>query len=521
MVVLFSLAPRVEAQVTEVWIPDQADSLWNDSSNWSDVAPTMSDTAEFSYPSSDTSPTPVTVSGTCDAGALQFDSTAGPYALTIPDSTSQLNISGAGVIDNSGTTQIIYNEAGGTLSFSGASTAGDLTIFNTDGTHAGNIVFSGSSSAASATINNFSGSSNQGGDITFNDNSTAGSVTINSNLAWAGDAIAFNDNSSAANMIFNGLTTINFSGSSTAGNASITSAGYVQFYGNSSAGNSVITDSGGISLYFSGNSTANNAQVILNGGNWMNCIGHTGPLSVGMVTTDNGQPGTIATGTNILTVGGINMSGTFYGNIEEGAGNGTDTTAGFTKIGTGTFVKTGGSINLYGPITVSGGTLVIDGASETDSIVLNTGGTLQVDWTDNINSAATAIFNGGTLNMVQWSQSLGPITLSLGSTINYGDTPGITAQFSDITSWNGILNLANFEVGSDELNFSNTSGFTNWQDITTTYNGMTYAGSGVDGSGNVIFSVVPEPATWVTFGFGLAAMLVISTRRRRSLPMGH
>ncbi len=139
-------------------------------------------------------------------------------------------------------------------------------------------------------------------------------------------------------------------------------------------------------------------------------------------------------------------------------------TGGINKTGTGTLVLSA-SNNYSGPTKVGNGTLEAAGAGAlggaiinggTSGITVNTGGTLLLSGTGNrIKDSATLDLAGGTFNTGGTSETLGALTLSVSSIIDFG-TVGNTLRFADSSAltWAGAsLSIYNWTSGNDHLFF--------------------------------------------------------------------
>ena len=275
------------------WSASTKSNIWNKAANWvpATVPNGPADTATFDVSST----TDLTFSALTEVNGINFDAGASAYTFeVIPPVT--LTISGAGIVNNSGTTQnfITRDHAGkeGLILFTNSATAGDGVIFTNRGSSfAGNVAsteFHDNSNAGTSTFINvapfadFSG----GGVTEFFDQSSAGSSTIvskspNHDILDGGPSLTiFHDSSAAGNA--NLISTagpvgadswgeIDFMDQSTAENAVITletgnNAGALRFYGDSTAGNAQITIGGLLDLY--DNSSAGNAVIVLEDGSY-------------------------------------------------------------------------------------------------------------------------------------------------------------------------------------------------------------------------------------------------------------
>ena len=378
------------------WSASPTSNIWNKAANWvpATVPNGPADTATFDVSST----TDLTFSALTEVNGINFDAGASAYTFeVIPPVT--LTISGAGIVNNSGTTQnfVTRDHAGkeGLILFTNSATAGDGVIFTNRGSSfAGNVAsteFHDNSNAGTSTFINvapfadFSG----GGVTEFFDQSSAGSSTIvskspNHDILDGGPSLTiFHDSSTAGNA--NLISTagpvgadswgeIDFMDQSTAENAVITletgnNAGALRFYGDSTAGNAQITIGGLLDLY--DNSSAGNAVIVLEDGSYgsitANSSGgtavfrilgsatfdmqlHTLPgMSVGSIEGD----GTIQLSKYNLTIGTNGQSTAFSGLIEDLSAAGS-----LTKVGLGTLTLRGANTYAAGT-TVEAGTLVV------------------------------------------------------------------------------------------------------------------------------------------------------------------
>jgi hypothetical protein len=123
-VLLFVSTPAAALAVNSVWNTSPSSSFWNDDFNWT---PTMTpvhagDTATFN--SSMT--TSISLSSGVTIDSMTFN--AGANAFSINTSGNSFSFVGAGIVNNSGVTQTIINEAGGTTNFFNSSTAANAGL---------------------------------------------------------------------------------------------------------------------------------------------------------------------------------------------------------------------------------------------------------------------------------------------------------------------------------------------------------------------------------------------------------
>jgi outer membrane autotransporter protein len=435
-------APARAAETT--WTSLDVD--WNSPASWSGGVPGASDTADFADGGSDPFfPTPVVIFDPSAVGSLHYLNSALYYDFEV---LSDLAI-GGGIASDSSLEQAL-NINGGSLSLSGGTIAGIVTI-NANSTGGTDIVtFSGSAGAGSATINDIASAQ-----VLFKDQSTGGTAHINiaSDLA----SLEFQDDASAdhaaitidglgANADFSGAAsagssdikvtsgsltfggdagagsatiatdpdsmaarTVVFNDDSSAENATITSNGAfggVDFHDSSSAGNAtLIANSGGVITFYDG-ATGGTARLVANsGGTFRISAGSftAGGLSVGSIE----GAGTISLGGKGLTVGANDLSTEFSGKV---TGSGSS----LTKTGAGKLILSGTGNSYTGLTTVSGGILSVNGSILSSSGVVVDGGTL--GGTGDVPSVTVA--TGGSVapgNSIGTLQVTGDVTFDAGS----------------------------------------------------------------------------------------------------------
>ncbi|MBV9235465.1 MAG: hypothetical protein JOZ94_06500, partial [Xanthobacteraceae bacterium] len=254
-------------------------------------------------------------SGLATINTIRFDPGSPAYGIFTFNFSSELDIVGAGIINNSTS---IQQFSAGNLNFRNSATAGNANIFN-DGT------------------------------VNFFNSSTAGNATISNDNPLR--TLQFIDTSSAGNAIIFNNGTVLFAGSSTAGNATITTIfasnfGFfnsVEFFNTSTAGNATITTNNGAVTTFQDNSSGGNARFITNaGGNF-----DISALSGGGTTAGSIEgAGNYFLGSKTLTVGSNNLSTEVSGVIRDGSFfGGTAAGGSLVKVGSATLTLSG--INAY------------------------------------------------------------------------------------------------------------------------------------------------------------------------------
>jgi len=429
---ILMLSIETSQAASATWKTSPSSRDWNTAANWTPttVPNGPPDTATFAT----SSRTSVSLSANTEVNSIVFNSGASPFTITVPvPNYLALTISGAGITNNSGTTQN-FVAAGdlstgyyGLIQFLNNATAGSSTSFTIN---TAEMYFYNTSSAGSGTftLNGDPSGEREYSLIAFNNTSSAGSGTFTLNIntlnggpAGAYSLIDFYDSSSAQNGTFtlNGdpstdqYTQMDFYGGSTAQNGSFTlnAPAAMYFYDTSSAGSGSFTINGtalsgatgaavlivgnadsatlianagsnggdGGTIYFFSNSTGGTSRVEVFGmgtGDFINgnldISGHNAPgLTIGSIEGN----GTVFLGRYNLTVGSNNLNTTFSGVMTDG-GEFRGTGGSLTKIGRGKLVLS--HRNTYtGGTTVKRGKLIVNniGHSGTGSgpVLVNAG----------------------------------------------------------------------------------------------------------------------------------------------------
>jgi autotransporter-associated beta strand protein len=362
---LLFAVPSVTYAISAQWDLDPISGDWNTAANWTpDGVPNgPADIATFGLSNT----TDVSISANTEVNSIIFTPAAtNPYTITANPGLT-LTLSGAGVINNSGTTQHFFVSGDrlgnpGTVVFSNSATAGsNVRAYN----HGGIIEFLNHSSAGSLDVFN-----DDFGEMTFLDNSTAGDANIDTFTAF----IHFANNSTAgsAQIHVTDDSFLQFVDTSSANNAFIISEGSVTFSDSATAGNATIINVAFLS--FSGDSMGGTAQIELPFNPATKAIGlldiseHNAPgVTIGSLAGDEGA--NVFLGANNLTIGSNNLSTTFSGVIRDGL---VGTGGSLTKIGSGTLILSGA--NTYtGDTNVNRGVLQVDGSITSNTFVNNRG----------------------------------------------------------------------------------------------------------------------------------------------------
>nr|WP_243699049.1 Ig-like domain-containing protein [Pseudomonas sediminis] len=408
---------------------------------------------------------------TISAGALSIasDSNLGSGAVNLADGTV-FNVSGTSTIDNAITlTGNSTLDNGNAVTFSGAiSGAYDLTK-----TGSGTLSLSGSNSYGATYVNagtlSVSSDGNLGsGAVNLAAGTTlavTSATTIDNAIALAGDAtVSTTANTTLSGVISGaftltkaGASTLTLSGTNTYG-ATTVSAGTLSVASDSNLGGGTVTLTGGSTLAVTGATTIDNA-ITLSGNATVNTGADTtlsGVISGSNNLTKSGASTLTLTGSNTFTGSTSVNAGTLSvasdANLGAGALNlangttlqitGTTTidnalaltglvtvnagaaaTLSSTISGTGSLTKTGasnltlsGSNTQLGTTTVSAGTLVVDGSTNSATTVAS-GATLAGSGT--LGSDVT-VQSGGTLS--PGNGGAGTLTINGNLTLDFGST---------------------------------------------------------------------------------------------------
>jgi autotransporter-associated beta strand protein len=231
--------------------------------------------------------------------------------------------------------------------------------------------------------------------------------------------------------------------------------------------------------------------VTFSGGGGTGAAGYavvSGGVVTGIVVTN---PGTGYTSAPAITLTGGGGSGAAIGTISTAA----NTSGGMTFSGSGTTTLSGA--NTYtGATTINAGTLALGAANR-------------------IADASALVLNGGTFATGGFSETMNTLTLSSTSTIDFGlGTSALAFAASNAIAWSGTLNLTNFDIGTDTLRFgTDASALTASQLSEISLTGFT---AGLDSSGFVTFTAVPEPREFALAIMGLLGVMLFIRRRKQA-----
>jgi autotransporter-associated beta strand protein len=197
-------------------------------------------------------------------------------------------------------------------------------------------------------------------------------------------------------------------------------------------------------------------------------------------------------------------------------GNNGSVSNAVVKNGVGTVTFTG--VNTYsGSTTVSNGVLRLNttggsAAGSTTNVAVNTGATLIIAQSGQVNDSATVTLAGGTIERGSGvTETFGNLTLTAASTLNFGTGTTNSLNFGTYTGGGFKLSVTNFLAGNILTFKTDLSGSISNTSLFGFDNGFTSAWNG--GSSTFTITAIPEPST-VAAAIGLAGVFLWPARRR-------
>jgi autotransporter-associated beta strand protein len=232
-------------------------------------------------------------------------------------------------------------------------------------------------------------------------------------------------------------------------------------------------------------------------------------INGGVVRTTNAQSynGAVSLGANTLfessLAGVLSFGGPIVGNnhdleIRTGGSSTVQTASGLTAL-----TKSGaGTLTLLGASTYSGRTTIA-------------AGTLALGVNNALPLGGALTLSGGTLALNSHTQTLGLLTITANSTLNFGGAGG-TLVFGNSAAqiWNGTLTITNYSTASNSFRSGNDGlGLTALQLGAIRFADYGNALGQIDTLGFITPSAIPEPSTYGLLA-GVAGLLVAIRRRR-------
>jgi autotransporter-associated beta strand protein len=450
------------------------------------------------------------VQGTSSGNKFYFNggtlSTTGANTTTFFAATTRIDTevrNGGGTIDTAGFNATIadviaHSTVGGDNATDGGLTktgAGILILSGANTYTGGTTINAGTLSAGNGSAFGTGGVTLAGGTLSNSANQTitnAISVTTASAIA----AVA------GTNFTVNG----NITGSAALGVSGILNSAGLLFGGDNSGYTGTVTVTGANTRLASATAGSSGAAWVVNGNLQLQVTGattyHLGALSSTVGTGGISGHATNASSTvSTLSVGALGTSTTFSGVIANMPNN----TAALGNLD-------GASNNVLALTKVGGGTLTLSGANTYTGATTINAGSLQLGASNVLADTSNLVLGGGTLATAGFSETLGTLTINTASAIDFGAGTSVLA-FADSSAiaWTGTLTLQNFEIGTDTLRFgSSSTALTTAQLSAITLTGYS---AGLDSSGFVTFTAVPEPGEFALAVIGLLGALVVARRR--------
>ena len=215
-----------------------------------------------------------------------------------------------------------------------------------------------------------------------------------------------------------------------------------------------VSGSGTVSLGYGGWLTTNDLTLSMSGGTFSTWYHYIGSSGTGSFTQTGGRyqvKSDLLLGNNATDIGTYTLSGSAYMSIW---GNGGSTYFTVGNSGTGTFVQTGGTIDVD---SSTEGLFLADNSGSSGAYILN-GGLLLINWIRPGYGNATFDFGGGTLcgdgttssgGFVSWAN----MTLTgSGGNANF-DTNGHPATILGQLSGPGGLNKLGLHLDSEHVEY--------------------------------------------------------------------
>ncbi len=426
----------------------------------------------------------------------------GSLTLTAANTYTGLTSVNAGVLRMQDSSALGATGAGNeTIVANGAA----LQLLDAAGLTVGNetLTLNGSGVAGAGAIDVGAGDNTWNGNVVLASNSAIGIQNLDDSLILNG---TLSESGGARSLTKAGAGTLILAGSSTRTGATFINGGTLQLAAAERIhDNSAVVVASGATFDLNDNSET------------VGSVAGAGTISLGVVSSSGTK----------LTTGGDGTSTTFSGVITG--------TGGLAKSGTGVLTLTGAN-NFTGATTVETGTLLLGTTSgsalaSTTSITVNSGGTLLLGASNQINNAAGVVLAGGTFAKGNFNEGatnsvgMGALTLTAaGSKLDFGTGTIGTLSFASFIPSGNILTILNWTglvatVGNnatDRLIF-NSSQSGNLASFA--FSGFAAGATQFDLGGGFFevtpLSAVPEPGTYAAGALALIALLYSQRRRLR------
>lgn len=499
-----SCSPQLARASTYYW-DTTTTGLWTTGANWSNDAtsggttgtvPLATDTVVFNQSSINGSEI-VQFSADATVGGITFSNTGTTLLQSNNTTTRTLTLGASGITVNSGAGAVTMGDTTNALNVALSQSATTLTLSGGSGLTLANAVTQTASASNVATTVNGAGNTLTLGNYNLGRSDLAGkTVTINGSANVQITGTVADNSTTASNLVYSGTGTLTLSGSNTyTGTTTIGGGGTVSIGGVSGLGSATSAVA-----FTVGNGAAGKLSYTGNSATFTRGFSLSNASTIGQIdTTTAGQTLTIATGNIAFSVSSQTL-------VIGGAGN---TTISSNITGGGKLTKQ------------DAGTLLLSGANTYTGATTINGGTLALGATNALATGTAITLGGGTLNLGGFNPAAAfttALTMTSGSTIDFGShVTGLTLKFgnSSAATWTGTLSLLNFTVGTDNLSFTSLSGLTVTQLSQISLVG--YTATGLNASGNVQFSAVPEPGVYALMFGALSIGVAAVVRRRRAV----
>jgi len=471
-------------------------TAWGTNANWTGNAPSAGDNAVFN--ATFLSSNQPTLTGSTSAGGIWMTG-AITQNVTIGGGANVLSLGGNTINGTAGLGVLIDNTTAFTLTISCSVKIGNAQTWTNNSTNLFTVSGPVNTNTKALTVNGtgntaISGVISSSGPLT---KSGTGTLTLSGTNTYTG-ITTVTAGTLSINLLANGGSNSSLGAVTNAATNLVLNGGTLQY-----TGAAVSTDR----LFSVGTSGATLDASGTGAVNFTN----TGTLGF------NSQ-----TGARTLTLTGTNTGDNTLAAV---IGDNSGATA-LVKSGTGTWVLSG-SNTFSGTTTINGGTLKLatspgSALGSTSSITVNSGGTLLLGASNQINNSAGITLNGGTFATGGFSEGdsshigVGALTLNADSShIDFGTGPAGLITFASFTSNLHVLTIDNWTGTVGMVGSSSTDRLIFDSDQSSNLNYFSFIGfSGVTeiSIGNGFYEIVPlvmtpEPATYAAGSLAVVGLL--------------